>query len=136
MRKILDYKVVSTVEALTLAKFVHDLTLKGYEPLPLQCSRQFGNIVITMALYEKEKGEDYVEKADESTVVGLGSKTSSDVGGVDTSGEVVESEIKKTDSGESNEDSTGESVGTGVISNSTTATKRKSTAKPKVAKAV
>lgn len=52
-RICLDHKVLSSADPISIAKFVHEWTLKGYEPMPLQCVRQWGNVVITMGLFDK-----------------------------------------------------------------------------------
>ena len=78
-RKILDYKAISSSDTLTLANFVHQMTLKGYEPLGMQCTKQFGNHVITMALCDGEINESNEEstgsKPDIETTNTVGSST-------------------------------------------------------------
>ena len=85
-RLILDHKVISTADAFTIAKFVFDLTNKGYEPLPLQCNRQFGNIVITMVLYEGENNES----TKESTGTESDTEASDSIGSKSGTGEATE----------------------------------------------
>lgn len=85
-RLILDHKVISTADAFTIAKFVFDLTNKGYEPLPLQCNRQFGNIVITMVLYEGENNEP----TKESTGTESDTEASDSIGSKSGTGEATE----------------------------------------------
>lgn len=93
-RLILDHKVICTADAFTLAKFVFDLTNKGYEPLPLQCNRQFGNIVITMVLYEGVNNES----TEESTGNKSGTEATDTIGSESGTGEVKEQEETKGDS--------------------------------------
>lgn len=85
---ILDHKVICTADAFTLAKFVFDLTNKGYEPLPLQCNRQFGNTVITMVLYEGVNNES----TEESTGNKSGTEATDTIGSESGTGEVKEQE--------------------------------------------
>lgn len=94
-RNMLDHKVISTPDAYQLAKFVFDLTLKGYEPLPLQCNRQYGNTVITMALYEGENNES----TEESDGLKSGSQADSTIGNESTEAEIqgTEAEEVKTE---------------------------------------
>ena len=87
-RLILDHKVICTADAFTLAKFVFDLTNKGYEPLPLQCNRQFGNTVITMVLYEGVNNES----TEESTGNKSGTEATDTIGSESGTGEVKEQE--------------------------------------------
>lgn len=93
-RLILDHKVICTADAFTLAKFVFDLTNKGYEPLPLQCNRQFGNIVITMVLYEGVNNES----TEESTGNKSGTEATDTIGSESGTGEAKEQEETKGDS--------------------------------------
>lgn len=83
-RNILDTKVISTVNAGQLATFVQELTLKGYEPLLLQCSVQWGQTVITMALYDQETKD---ESTQESTGDKPSTETTDTINGGDGDGE-------------------------------------------------
>lgn len=87
-RLILDHKVICTADAFTIAKFVFDLTNKGYEPLHLQCNRQFGNIVITMVLYEGVNNES----TEESTGNKSGAEATDTIGSESGTGESKEQE--------------------------------------------
>lgn len=83
-RVILDYKVSNTPDAYELAKFVHELTLKGYEPLPLQCTRQYGNMVITMAKYDEGVKDEGIKESDGDK---SGSKTTDQIRNADVAKE-------------------------------------------------
>lgn len=128
-RLILDHKVISTADAFTIAKFVFDLTNKGYEPLPLQCNRQFGNIVITMVLYEGVKNES----TEESTGNKSSSEASDTVGSESITGEVKEQEESKgNNSSVGNEDSNTGDKPSGTASEPDSKPKRNTRAKAKI----
>lgn len=122
--KILDTKSIATDHAPTIAKFVHEYTLKGYVPMENQCVRQFGNIVICMSLYDKDEGV-VNEPVKERTVPNDAGKADSS----DTSGESKgqDSEPKKeaeaVGKGISGESSSGEESGSNVGEKPTPETK-------------
>lgn len=62
-RELLDHKVCSSVDVHVIAMFVHDCTLLGYEPLPNQCERHFGSLVVTMGKFSEEGVEDEGKKS-------------------------------------------------------------------------
>lgn len=95
-RNILDYKVTNTPDAYVLAKFIHELTLKGYEPLPLQCTRQYGNMVVTMAKYDEGVKDESVKESD---VGKSGSEATDPVGNADVAKETEQTSESKDGTG-------------------------------------
>lgn len=113
--KILDTKSIATDHAPTIAKFVHEYTLKGYVPMENQCVRQFGNIVICMSLYDKDEGV-VNESVEERTIPNDAGKADSSNAGGESKGQDSESE-KETESagkGTSGESGSGEESGSNV----------------------
>lgn len=128
-RLILDHKVICTADAFTLAKFVFDLTNKGYEPLPLQCNRQFGNIVITMVLYEGVNNES----TEESTGNKSGTEATDTIGSESGTGEAKEQEeIKGNNISVGNENSNTGSKPSNTTNEPDSKPKRNTRAKAKV----
>lgn len=64
-RNILDSKCIATDDPAQIAEFVHTMTKRGFEPMPMQCVKQFGTMTITMGLFEEIKDEPVKEQGTE-----------------------------------------------------------------------